>query len=74
MGVAFVAKAFMTVIVGGQAILLGSTGAAALLGGVDRLVSYWTTSFLGQGALLVVAIVLLRLMPRGLSGSWRRQL
>ena len=74
MGATFVAKAFMTVIVGGQAILLGSTSAAALLGSVDRVVSYWTTSFLGQGALLVVAIVLLRVMPRGLSGSWKRQL
>jgi branched-chain amino acid transport system permease protein len=74
MGVAFVAKAFMTVIVGGQAFLTGATAAAGLLGSVDSLVSYWTTSFLGQGALLVVAIVLLRVMPRGLSGRWRRAL
>ena len=74
MGAAFVAKAFMTVIVGGQAVLTGSTAASGLLGAVDNVVSYWTTAFLGQGALLAVAIVLLRLMPRGLSGGWRRQL
>jgi branched-chain amino acid transport system permease protein len=74
MGAAFVAKAFMTVIVGGQAVLTGSTAASGLLGTVDNAVSYWTTAFLGQGALLAVAIVLLRLMPRGLSGGWRRQL
>ncbi len=74
MGVAYVAKAFMTVIVGGPAVLTGSGTAAALLGGVDNAVTYWTTSFYGQGTLLIVAIVLLRVMPRGLSGSWRRQL
>jgi branched-chain amino acid transport system permease protein len=74
MGSAYVAKAFMTVIVGGQAVLTGSGTAAALLGGVDNAVTYWTTSFYGQGALLVVAIVLLRVMPRGLSGTWKRQL
>jgi urea ABC transporter permease protein UrtB len=74
MGVAFVAKAFMTVIVGGQALLVGSTAAAGLLGTVDNVVSYLTTPFLGQGAVLVVAIVLLRLLPQGLSGRWKRQL
>jgi branched-chain amino acid transport system permease protein len=74
MGAAYVAKAFMTVIVGGQAVLTGSGTAAALLGGVDNTVTYWTTSFYGQGALLIVSIVLLRVMPRGLSGNWRRQL
>jgi urea ABC transporter permease protein UrtB len=74
MGVAFVARAFMTVIVGGQALLVGSTAAAGLLGTVDNVVSYLTTPFLGQGAVLVVAIVLLRLLPQGLSGRWKRQL
>ena len=74
MGVAFVAKAFMTVIVGGQALLVGSTAAAGLLGTVDNVVSYLTTPFLGQGAVLGVAIVLLRLLPQGLSGSWKRRL
>jgi urea ABC transporter permease protein UrtB len=74
MGVAFVAKAFMTVIVGGQALLVGSTAAAGLLGTVDNVVSYLTTPFLGQGAVLVVAIVLLWLLPQGLSGRWKRQL
>jgi branched-chain amino acid transport system permease protein len=74
MGSAFVAKAFMTVIVGGPVLLSGSAAAAGVLGAVDNVVSYLSTPFLGQGALLVVAIVLLRLMPQGLSGHWRRQL
>jgi branched-subunit amino acid ABC-type transport system permease component len=74
MGLAFVAKAFMTVVVGGPVLVTGSAAAAALLGSVDNVVSYLSTPVLGQGALLVIAIVLVRLMPRGISGGWRRQL
>jgi ABC-type branched-subunit amino acid transport system permease subunit len=60
--------------VGGPVLVSGSATAAALLGSVDNVVSYLSTPVLGQGALLVVAIVLVRLMPQGISGSWRRQL
>jgi hypothetical protein len=37
-------------------------------------VSYFTTPFIGQAALLLIAIGLLRLMPQGLSGNWRTYL
>jgi urea ABC transporter permease protein UrtB len=74
MGLAFVARAFMTVVVGGPVLVTGSATAAALLGTVDNVVSYLSTPVLGQGALLVVAIVLVRLMPQGISGRWSRQL
>ena len=74
MGLAFIARAFMSVITGGQAILSGLALAAGLLGSAQSIVSVVTQPFLGQGALLIVAIVLLRLMPQGLSGKWRRQL
>lgn len=71
-GLAFIARAFMTVIVGGPAVLLGTTAAAALLGIFENLVSYLATPFLGQGALLAIAILILRVLPTGLSGGWRR--
>lgn len=74
MGQAFVARAFVTVIVGGPAVLTGTTSAAALLGGIDRVVSFATTQFLGQIALLVAAILLLRFMPTGISGRLRAHL
>jgi len=48
--------------------------AAGLLGGSYSLVSYFTTPFIGQAALLLIAIGLLRLMPQGLSGNWRTYL
>lgn len=74
MGQAYIARAFMTVIVGGGGVLTGTTAAAGLLGGVQYVVSYLSNPFLGQGALLIIAIVILRILPTGLSGYWGRQL
>lgn len=71
MGGAFVAKAFMTVVVGGQLVISGTTAASGILGLVDNLVSYLFTPIIGQTAILIIAIVLLRIMKRGLSGNWR---
>jgi urea ABC transporter permease protein UrtB len=73
-GQAYIAQAFMTVIVGGPDVIAGTSAAAALLGGSYSLVSYLTTPFIGQAALLLIAIVLLRILPRGLSGNWRTYL
>lgn len=74
MGQAYVGRAFMTVVVGGPGVLTGTAAAAGLLGSVDSFVSNTFTAFLGTAALLVVAIVLLRLLPTGISGHLRRQL
>ena len=74
MGQAYIARAFMTVIVGGPGVLSGTAAASVLLGGAENIVSYLSTPFFGQGALLVLAIVLLRVLPTGLSGRWQRQL
>ena len=74
MGSTYVARAFMTVVVGGPGVLTGTAASAGLLGSVQQLVSEATTAFVGTAALLVVAIVLLRLMPTGLSGRWGRTL
>src|SRR2546427_244780 len=73
-GQAYIAQAFMTVIVGGPDVITGTSAAAGLLGGSYSLVSYFTTPFIGQAALLVIAIVLLRVLPQGLSGNWRTYL
>jgi len=74
MGQAYVSRAFMTVVVGGPGVLTGTASAAGLLGSVDSITSNLTTSFLGTAALLVVAIVLLRVLPTGISGRVGRQL
>lgn len=74
MGQAYVAQAFMTVIVGGQGVLLGTSAASALLGGTYSVLSFALTPFLGQAGLLLLAILLVRLRPAGLSAGWRRLL
>lgn len=74
MGQAYVGRAFMTVVVGGPGVLTGTAASAGLLGTVDAIVSNTTTAVLGTAALLVVAIVLLRVLPTGISGKTGRQL
>ncbi len=70
----FMARAFMTAIAGGPAILLGTAASAGLLGTVESIVSLLTTPVMGQVALLLMAIAILRLFPKGLSGAWKRSL
>ena len=70
MGSAFVAKAFITVISGGEAIILGTGSASVIFGTINQLASYWTTPVLGEAALLLAAIVLLRILPQGISGRF----
>lgn len=71
MGQAYIARAFMTVIVGGPQVIAGTVAASGVLGGIEHGVSYLTTPFLGQGALLLAAVVLLRVLPQGLTGRRR---
>jgi branched-subunit amino acid ABC-type transport system permease component len=74
MGQAYIARAFMTVVVGGPGVLTGTSTASGLLGGIEYGVSYATTPYFGVGALLIAAILILRVMPTGLSGYSGRQL
>lgn len=73
-GQSYVGQAFMTVVTGGPAFLLGTLSASALLGGIANVVSQLFTTLWGLTALLITAIVLVRLLPDGLSGNWSRQL
>lgn len=68
MGAAYVAKAFITVITGGASVVTGSGIAAFVLGTIGTGATYLTTPVIGDVALLVAAIVLLRLLPTGITG------
>jgi branched-chain amino acid transport system permease protein len=72
-GAAYIAKAFITVISGGAAILLGTAIASALLGTINTVVTFASTSVLGEVALLAAAVVLLRLLPQGITGRFFRR-
>jgi branched-chain amino acid transport system permease protein len=72
MGVAYVAKAFITVITGGTSVIAGTAASAFLLGSVNSLMTFLSTPVIGDVALLVAATVLLRVLPTGLSGRFFR--
>lgn len=72
-GATYIAKAFITVISGGSAILAGTTAGSVLLGGLNGIFSFIAGSTFGEIALLLAAIVLLRLMPRGITGRFFRK-
>jgi branched-subunit amino acid ABC-type transport system permease component len=71
-GGAYIAKAFITVITGGAAVIAGTLSTAGLFGTVDQLVSFASTPVLGEIAMLALALVLLRLMPQGVTGQFFR--
>jgi branched-chain amino acid transport system permease protein len=72
-GAIYIGKAFITVISGGSAILAGTTSASILLGSVNGVMSYVTGPTFGEVALLFTAIILLRLMPTGITGRFFRK-
>lgn len=72
-GAAYIAKSFITVISGGAVILAGTVSASVVLGGVNGIVSFLTGPTIGEVALLFAAILLLRLMPKGITGNFFRK-
>jgi branched-chain amino acid transport system permease protein len=72
-GVAYVAKSFITVIGGGAAIVTGTASAAGLFGAINQLATYATTPVFGEVALLAAAIVLIRVLPQGVTGRFFRR-
>jgi urea transport system permease protein len=72
-GATYIAKAFITVISGGTAILAGTASAAGLLGAMNSVVTFLTGPTMGEVALLGAAIVLLRIMPSGITGRFFRK-
>ncbi len=72
-GSAYIAEAFITVISGGAAILAGTAAAASLLGVVNGVVTFLTGPTIGEVAMLLTAVVLIRLMPRGITGRFFRK-
>ena len=69
MGSSFLVEAFVAVVTGGASVLLGTTLAGGGLGLVNALFSNVYGTFIGQIALLFVAVLILRFLPDGLSGA-----
>lgn len=71
-GGGYIAEAFITVIVGGPALIAGLISSAGLLGVINQIFSFVATPVVGEMALLVVAVVVLRLLPQGITSRFFR--
>lgn len=73
MGQQFVAPAFITVVVGGGASVIGGVvGSSGLLSLVETPVSLILGTFWGSMALLLTALLIIRVLPGGVSSLGRR--
>lgn len=72
-GATYIAKAFITVISGGAAIIAGTLSSSVLLGSINTAFSFAFSPVLGEVALLAAAVVLLRLLPQGITGRFFRK-
>ena len=68
MGAQYVAKAFITVISGGSAVVAGTLSASTLLGSLDTGMTFLTTPVFGEVSLLIGAVLLVRALPQGITG------
>ena len=71
MGVFYVARAFITVITGGELPLIGTLIASIIFGATDGIISFLTTQVVGEIVVLIIAILLLRLLPQGITGQFQ---
>ena len=68
MGQTFLVESFVAVVTGGPTVLLGTTLAGGVLGSINAIFSNLYGTFFGQIALLLTAIIVIRLLPDGLTG------
>ena len=69
-GSLYIAKSFITVITGGAAIISGTLASSIIFGTVDQIVSFGSTPVIGEIVMLALAIIVLRLMPQGITGRF----
>jgi urea ABC transporter permease protein UrtB len=67
MGSTFMVESFVTVVVGGSNVLLGTAPAAVALAIVRTGLNAWYGQIIGQIGLLVAVILIIRVLPNGFS-------
>jgi branched-chain amino acid transport system permease protein len=71
-GASYIGQAFITVLGGGAAALAGVVSASVLFGVVDQAATFASNAVFGEVALFAAAIVLIRLLPNGITGRFFR--
>jgi branched-chain amino acid transport system permease protein len=69
-GGAYIAKAFITVIAGGPSLIAGLFSSASFFGVINQVFTFAISPVIGEVALLVAAVILLRLLPQGITGRF----
>jgi urea transport system permease protein len=72
MGNSFIVQAFVTVVVGGANVLVGTIPAATILGVIQTFLTASYGQLVGQIGLLITVIVVIRLLPQGVSSFFSR--
>lgn len=72
MGSTFIVESFVTVVVGGADIFVGAAPAAAILAIIKAAMTAWYGQLFGQIGLLVTVILVIRILPGGLSAWIKR--
>lgn len=68
MGITFIVEAFVTVVVGGSNVLVGVVPAAVVLGAIRTALNAWQGQIIGQIGMLIAVILVIRVLPEGVSG------
>ena len=71
-GATYIAKAFITVIGGGPSLIFGLVSSSAGFGLVNQFFTFYISPVYGEVALLISAVVLLRVMPQGITRKYFR--
>jgi len=73
MGITFIVESFVTVVVGGNNVLLGTAPAGVLLAAVRTVLNAWGGQIAGLIGLLITVIIVIRVLPEGVSGWLSRR-
>ena len=73
MGATFIVESFVTVVVGGSNVLLGTAPAGMFLAAVRTLLNASAGQIVGQIGMLLAVIVIIRILPEGVSGLIARR-
>lgn len=73
MGLGFLVPAFLSILVGGVGSLGGTLAGAAVIGGTDTLAANLWSPVIAQITVFTMAVVVIRLFPRGIAGEIERR-
>jgi urea transport system permease protein len=69
-GAAYLAKGFVTVVAGGPSMIAGLLSSSTIFGTINQIFTFATTPVLGEVMILLTAIIILRVIPQGITSRF----